>query len=120
MRTLLAALLASSGLTLAASAAAPTDLGNLSANRLGPDSTSNPLGAGSPLRHDSPNNPLGQGWKIEGEEGGGGAAVLVQARFVVEPWAVRSLRGCNARRVVSLSTILRSCRCESSRRSQMS
>ena len=41
-------------------AGAQTDLGNLSANRFAPDSTSNPLGRyGSSLSPDSINNPLG-------------------------------------------------------------
>jgi hypothetical protein len=59
MRTILAALIALPGLALAFPADAQTDLGNLSANRLDPRSTSNPLGAGSPLRENGINNPLG-------------------------------------------------------------
>ena len=58
-RTRLVVLLVSLGLALAIPAAAQTDLGNLSANRLDPDSTSNPLGAGSPLRANGVNNRLG-------------------------------------------------------------
>ena len=59
MRTLLATLLALPGLALAIPADAQTDLGNLSKNRLDPDSTSNPLGVGSPLRANGVNNRLG-------------------------------------------------------------
>ena len=58
-RNRLVELLALLSLALAIPAAGQTDLGNLSANRLDPDSTSNPLGAGSPLRANGINNPLG-------------------------------------------------------------
>jgi hypothetical protein len=44
---------------LAVSAFAEDDLGNLSANPYGVDSTSNPYGAGSPYKQDGINNPYG-------------------------------------------------------------
>ena len=55
----LVVLLAPFWLALSIPAIAQDDLGNLSANRLDPDSTSNPLGAGSPLRANGVNNRLG-------------------------------------------------------------
>jgi hypothetical protein len=42
------------------------DLGELSANRFNPDSTSNPYGAGNPYSPNSPTNPYGRGLRIEG------------------------------------------------------
>jgi hypothetical protein len=42
-------------------------LGNYSANKHSPNSTSNPNGAGSPYKRDSPTNPYGEGLEIYGQ-----------------------------------------------------
>ena len=52
---------------LAIPAGAEEYIGNYSANKNDPNSTSNPNGAGSPYKSDSPNNPYGKGLEIYGE-----------------------------------------------------
>ena len=42
-------------------------IGNYSANKNNPNSTSNPYGAGSAYKSDSPNNPYGEGLEMHGE-----------------------------------------------------